>query len=243
DGHAQPDVADDRALLGGELAERALDAHRRPHRADRVVLGDPRHAERAHDAVAEELHDGAAVRVDRDAYRPVIAVHHAAHRLGIEPLVQRRGADEVGEDDRDDLARDGVVGGRRRGDGAERGPAALAEPCVGRALFAALGTTRSQRLTAAAAEPSPRAVPPAAFGAGHGRVRGCRVPWSYAAGSRARSAHSSSKRASAWSASATSKVSKCWTRSPSATITRRKRFSNGPPSGTVPYWCMTATHP
>src|SRR5262249_49551522 len=126
DGDAQPDVADDRALLGRELPERALDADRRPHRADRVVLGDARDAERAHDAVAEELHDRAAVRLDRDAYRPVIEVHHAAHGLGIEALVQRRRPHEVGEDDRDHLARDGVVG-RLRGAAGERGPAAPAE--------------------------------------------------------------------------------------------------------------------
>ena len=126
DRDAQPDVADDRALLARELAERVLDADRGAHGADGVVLGHARHAEGAHDAVAEELHDGAAVRFDRDAHRAVVAVHHAAHGLGVEPFVQRRRADEIGEHDRDHLARDGALG-RRDGAGAERGAAAAAE--------------------------------------------------------------------------------------------------------------------
>jgi hypothetical protein len=126
DGDTQPDVADDRALLAGELAERMLDADGRPHGADRVVLGDARHAEGAHDAVAEELHDGAAMRLDRDAHGPVVAVHHAAHGLGIEPLVQRGRSHEIGEHDRDHLAHDRVLG-RREGAGGEWGSAAPAE--------------------------------------------------------------------------------------------------------------------
>ena len=40
------------------------------HGADRVVLGHARHAEGDHDAVAEELHDRAAVGVDGGAQRP-----------------------------------------------------------------------------------------------------------------------------------------------------------------------------
>ena len=54
------------------------------------------------------------------AHRRVVALHEAARRLGVEALVQRRRADEVGEDDRHDLARAGVGSGRRAASGARR---------------------------------------------------------------------------------------------------------------------------
>ena len=70
DGDAQAERRPtDARLLARELAERALHRDRGAHGADRVVLGHARHAEGRHDAVAEELHDGAAVRVDGAAHR------------------------------------------------------------------------------------------------------------------------------------------------------------------------------
>ena len=98
---------------------------RGPHRPQGVVLADVRHAEHRHHAVAEELHDRAAVVVDRAPHRRVVAVHQLAGRLRVEPLLERGRAGEVGEHDRDDLA--GVVALRRRRRGQRR-PAGIAEP-------------------------------------------------------------------------------------------------------------------
>ncbi|MBP1690092.1 MAG: hypothetical protein H6Q34_665 [Deltaproteobacteria bacterium] len=60
----QPERAEHARLLLGERMERLLHADGGTHGADRVVLSDARHAEGDHDAVAEQLHDGAAVRFD-----------------------------------------------------------------------------------------------------------------------------------------------------------------------------------
>src|SRR5207249_2480320 len=60
--------------------------------------------------VTEELDDAASVRFDRLAHDLVVMVHQAADGLGIETFVQRRRSDQVGEDDRDDLASDGIAG-------------------------------------------------------------------------------------------------------------------------------------
>jgi hypothetical protein len=126
DGDPEPEVPGGRALLAGEPAEGLLHGERRAHGAHRVVLGHPRQPERGHDAVAEQLDDRAAVGLDRRVQRPVVPPHEAPHRLRVEPLVQRRRADQVGEDDRDDLARDRVIGGRGE-TSDQRGAAAAAE--------------------------------------------------------------------------------------------------------------------
>ena len=86
-------------LHADERAKRLLHRDRGAHGAERVVLGHARQAEGRHHAVAEELHDRAAVRVDGGAQRRVVALHHAPRRLRVEALVQRGRADEVGEDD------------------------------------------------------------------------------------------------------------------------------------------------
>jgi hypothetical protein len=164
DRDTQAQLARQLALGERELAERALHLDRGAHRADRVVLGHARHAEGAHHAVAEQLHHAAAVGLDRRAHRAVVAVHEAAHGLRVEPLVQRGGADQVGEDDRDDLARRrGFAGGRGQG-----GAAGVTEMCVGCVLGAAGRAARGQRAAAAAAEARACAVDPSAARAGHG---------------------------------------------------------------------------
>src|SRR5207249_3882285 len=61
--------------------------------------------------------------VDRRARRRVVAVRPAPDGLRIEAVVQRRRSDQVGEDDRDDLARHRLVGGA----GNEGSTAGLAE--------------------------------------------------------------------------------------------------------------------
>ena len=98
------DPEPDAALLAGERAEGLLHGQGGAHGAHRIVLGDARQPERGHDAVAEELHDRAAVSLDGRVQRPVVPAHQAAYGLGVEPLVQRRRADQVGEDDGNDLA-------------------------------------------------------------------------------------------------------------------------------------------
>ena len=59
DGDAEAEVGD------AELAEGALHGDRGAHGVEGVVLAHARHAEGGHHAVAEELHDGAAVRLRR----------------------------------------------------------------------------------------------------------------------------------------------------------------------------------
>jgi hypothetical protein len=148
DGDAQTEVARQPGLLAGQLAEGLLHADGRSHGADRIVLGDAGHAEAGQHAVSEQLHDGAAVGLHHGAHRPVVAVHQAAGGLRVQSFVQRRRSDQVGEDDRDDLA--GLGGARLRGhQGGATGVAEL-RPRLG--LAAASRTARSQRPAAPAAE-------------------------------------------------------------------------------------------
>ena len=75
-------------------------------------------AESGEHTVTQQLDDGAVVGLDRRAERGVVAGHHAARRFGVDSFVQGRGADEVGEHQRDDTTGFGVgrarCGGRRR---------------------------------------------------------------------------------------------------------------------------------
>src|SRR5205823_14325934 len=136
-------------LLTGELAEGALHADGGTHGADGIVLGHVRHAEGAHDAVTEELDDAAPVGFDRLAHHLVVAVHQATDGLRIEAFVQRRRSDQVGEDDRDDLARHRLVGGA----GNEGSTAGLAELRVRLAFGTTSRAAARERPAAAAAEP------------------------------------------------------------------------------------------
>ena len=105
DADAQPDVGAEVALqLGGEWRERLLHRSTGPHRPERVVLAEDGDAEDRHQPVAHELHNSAVVRGDGIGEQPVHLVHHAAGRLGVEPLLERGRARKVGEQDRDDLA-------------------------------------------------------------------------------------------------------------------------------------------
>ena len=106
------------AELGLEVAvqvgERLSHLGRGPHRAERVVLVDPGDAEDRHDRVADELLDGAAVRL-QDGLHPIeVALHGAAEGLGIEVLAELRRPGHVAEEDRDGLA------GLSSGDGPRR---------------------------------------------------------------------------------------------------------------------------
>ncbi len=69
-----------------------------------VVLVRDRNPEDGHDRVADELLDGAAVTLDDRAEILEVAAHARAQRLRIGGLPERSRADEVAEEDRDDLA-------------------------------------------------------------------------------------------------------------------------------------------
>jgi hypothetical protein len=76
----------------------------RTDRPQRVVLVDRRHAEDGHHRVADELLDGAPVRLDDRAHPLEVAGQQRLQRLRIRALAERRRADDVAEDHRDDLA-------------------------------------------------------------------------------------------------------------------------------------------
>ena len=63
-----------------------------------------RRAEQGHDCVSDELLDGAAVALELGAHALVVGAQERRDILGIHRLGSRGKADEVAEDDRDDLA-------------------------------------------------------------------------------------------------------------------------------------------
>ena len=113
------------------------DRERRAHGALGVVLVRDRRAEHRHHRVADELLDRAAVALELGAQARVVRREHRAHVLRVEPFGARRRADEVGEEDRDDLP----LLARRRRLGRERGAAHPAEAEALRVLLSA-GRTR-----------------------------------------------------------------------------------------------------
>ena len=112
--HPDPDAPAPLEVLV-QRGERAAHGLGRAHGAQRVVLAHHRRAPDGHHRVADELRDGALVRVHRAAHLLVEAVHHPAQRLLVEALAERREPDEVGEEDRQRLADllPGRVGQRR----------------------------------------------------------------------------------------------------------------------------------
>ena len=107
------------------LRDRRLHLRRGANRTKRVVLVRDRDAEDGHDRVADELLHRAAVALEDDAQILEVAAHARPQRLGVGRLAERGRADEVAEEDRDDLA---LLARRlRRG---ERRPARAAEPRV-----------------------------------------------------------------------------------------------------------------
>ena len=87
-------------LLERELADR----ERCADCALGIVLVRGRCAEERHDRVADELLDGAAVALELGAHALVVGAQDRLDVLGIQRLGARGEADEVAEDDRDDLA-------------------------------------------------------------------------------------------------------------------------------------------
>jgi hypothetical protein len=82
----------------------AADAKRGMHRSLSMILVGDRSPEEGHDAIAEELVDGAFVPVDLGQDQVEGPGHQPMHLLGIEPLRERREARDVGEEHGDLLA-------------------------------------------------------------------------------------------------------------------------------------------
>jgi ABC-2 type transport system ATP-binding protein len=99
DPHLEVDLA--RAI---ELRDALLDVERGSHGPQGIVLVDDRHAEDGHDLVADELLDGAAMRLDDRRGTFEEAEHQVAERLRVEPARELGERDEVAEEDSDRLA-------------------------------------------------------------------------------------------------------------------------------------------
>ncbi len=110
------------------------DRQRRAHCPLRIVLVRDRRAEQSHHRIADEFLDGAAVPLQLTTQPCVVRRKQRAHILGIHRLHARREADEIGEQDRDDLA---LLPGRRGL--LERRAAAAAEAESLRILLTAFG--------------------------------------------------------------------------------------------------------
>jgi len=129
--HLQP-YAPVRVQLQVELRERLTQLGRAAYRPQRVVLVQPRDAVDGHHGVADELGDGAAVAGEHLGGLVVVAGDHLPEQLGIQPLAQPGGADQVAEDDGD-----GLAGLRALAGGGQRRPAAEAEAGPRRVLLTA----------------------------------------------------------------------------------------------------------
>ena len=123
----------DRELLA-ERRQPLADLGHRAHRPQRIVLVRDRDAEHRHRRVSDELLHRAAMALDDQPDLLEVATHRSSHRLGIEPLAERRRAGHVAEDDRHRLAYL-----PRRGDRGERSPATATEPEPVGALLATGG--------------------------------------------------------------------------------------------------------
>ena len=87
-----------------ELDEATTHSERGAERPRGVVLVRHGHAEDGHYGVADELLDGAAFALDLLSHRGCVGAENVLQVLRIEPLAERRGARDVGEEDRDELA-------------------------------------------------------------------------------------------------------------------------------------------
>ena len=103
DPHPQP-LAEPALDVVGHLAQRLDHRRRRAHRADRVVLAGAVQAEHGHHGVADELLDHAAVLLDHPLPAREAGADDVAGVLGVEPAREHGEADQVGEQDGDELA-------------------------------------------------------------------------------------------------------------------------------------------
>ena len=165
-GDADADVEAERRIRRVEVGERVSCRQRAPHGALGVVLVRQRRAEERHDGVADELLDRAAEPLQLGLHPAVIGREHAADVLRIEVLGAAGEADEVGEEDADDLA---LLEDRRLDLAGRHDRAALrAEGELQRDDLPAGGAGPAELLAAAPAKERSRPVLEAAGGAlGH----------------------------------------------------------------------------
>ena len=140
--------------IGMQAADRVDELERGPDGALRVVLVRDRRAPDGHDGVADELLDRAAVEVDDLGRGVEVAGEELADRLRIAVLRQRREADQVGEEDRDQASLGGrdAAGGFRGRVGTEDVAARPAESRVRPVRLAARRTVGGERAAAVVAE-------------------------------------------------------------------------------------------
>ena len=111
-----------RAIGARHGVERLDDPQAGANGAFRVVLVDRRHAEDADRGVADELLDGAAVRLDHLGGAGEVLAEQGVHVFGVGGLAHRREGDDIAEERGNDLAFLGDGKGdrqRRRALGAE----------------------------------------------------------------------------------------------------------------------------
>jgi hypothetical protein len=125
-------------VLVVELVDGREDAQRRAHSPLGVVLVRNRCAEDGHHRVPDELLDRSAETLNLQFHARVVRPQARTDILGIGLLGSRGEADQVDEQDRDDLS---LLRPRPRGL-VDRGTAGPAESCPLRVLFTALGTCR-----------------------------------------------------------------------------------------------------
>ena len=140
------------ADAGAEGLDRGDDVECRTNGALGVVLASDRRAPHGHDRVADELLDRAAVAADHLAGKLEVARQELAGLLRVPALGQRREADEVGEQDRDEAAfRDRGVRGGGSSRGGGRGAVGVADAGRRAALGAELRAGEERRATLPAA--------------------------------------------------------------------------------------------
>jgi len=90
--------------FGLSIANAALDAERREHRASSMVLVCEWSTKQRHEAVSKELVDGAFVPMDLSEREVEETVEETVHRLATNPLGEGGGVDDVAEEHRHMLA-------------------------------------------------------------------------------------------------------------------------------------------
>ena len=127
--------------------DRASDVERGQYRPARVVLVRDRRAEQRHEAVAQELIDGALVAMDLGQRAVEEAAQQRVHLVGAETLGERRRADDIAEEHGHRLAL-ALQGAARRED--------LLDEMPGRVGLGRGGPAcRLDRLAAGRTEPRP----------------------------------------------------------------------------------------
>ncbi len=123
-GDPHPNVKLPRVVALVQLGDPLSDGQRSADGALGIVLAGGRRAKDGHHGVADELLHRAAVALELEADALVVAGEDRSDVLGVELFRLRREADEIGEEDADDLP----LFPRPRGFGSQGRRAGVAEP-------------------------------------------------------------------------------------------------------------------